>query len=185
MSTCVRFNDDHPSLVFLWSASQKGSTQCNSPDLLSLSLSVFLRLCLSSTLPSRWQRWKERKNKTQGFWIRTGVRGLVCMTTFHLKRKKNISQVQSFVRASTRLYPQSCVLVSSECYVFDMRVNNRPDGKCSVCVFTVLHTLRWGSSLSSPLFFFVSLPLSLPSLHPSQLWRVGSKQRIKVCLFYV
>lgn len=183
MSTCVRFNDDHPSLVFLWSTSQKGSTQCNSPDLLSLSF------CLSPSLPlidtSLTLTEMERKNKTQGFWIRTGVRGLVCMTTFHLKRKKNISQVQSFVRASTRLYPQSCVLVSSECYVFDMRVNNRPDGKCSVCVFTVLHTLRWGSSLSSPLFFFVSLPLSLPSLHPSQLWRVGSKQRIKVCLFYV
>lgn len=43
---------------------------------------------------------------------------------------------------NTALSPVVCVVVSSECYVFDMRVNNVLAGKCSVCVFTALHTPR-------------------------------------------
>ena len=66
-----------------------------------------------------------------------GGGGVVCMMIFHLKRKKNISQVQAFVRGfKTALSPVVCAVVSSECYVFDMRVNNGPAGKRSVCVFT-------------------------------------------------
>lgn len=53
-----------------------------------------------------------------------------------------------------------CVLVSSECYVFDMRVNNGPAGKRSVCVFTALHALRCGVSCSPPPSFSLSLSLA-------------------------
>lgn len=68
------------------------------------------------------------------------------MMIFHLKRKKNISQVQAFVGLfNAALSPvacavRACAVVSSECRVFDMRVNNVAAGKCSVCVFTAPRT---------------------------------------------
>lgn len=153
----------------LWSASQKRSTQCNSPDLLSLTL--LPRSCLSSTLSSRWQRWKERQNKRQASFESHlgGCGGVVCVMISHLKRKKNISQAACFCEG---FIPGSVCFVSSECHAFDMRVSHGPAGKRSVCVFMALHTLRWGGAYSH-------------ILTSSWLWRARARHWIEVCLFYV
>lgn len=58
------------------------------------------------------------------------------------KKEKHQSSAGFCEGFNAALSPVVCVLVSSECYVFDMRVNNGPAGKRSVCVFTTLHALR-------------------------------------------
>lgn len=72
-----------------------------------------------------------------------GCRGGCLYDDFSFEKKEKHQSSAGFCEGfNTALSPVVCMLVSSECYVFDMRVNNRPAGKCSVCVFTALHTLR-------------------------------------------
>ncbi len=148
MSSCVRFNDDQPSPVSLWSASQKGSTQCNSPDLLSLCLSLSVSAS-HRHFPHVDRDGKKERTRGRPFWIRFGGEGGCLYDDFSFEKKEKHQSSAGFCEGfNTALSPVVCVVVSSECYVFDMRVNNGPAGKRSVCVFTALHTLRWGVSLS-------------------------------------
>lgn len=71
---------------------------------LSVSLSLFLPLNDASLTLTEMERKKEQE--AGPFESGLGVRGVVCMMIFHLKRKKNISQVQAFVMVLTQLYPQ-------------------------------------------------------------------------------
>ena len=122
---------------------------------------------------------KKERTRGRALWIRFGggwggVGGCCLYDDFSFEeREKHQSSAGFLWGFNTALSPVVCGVVSSECYVFDMRVNNVQAGKCSVCVFTAPHTPRWGGSLA------------LTFLLPSRLWRAGARRRIKVCLFYV
>lgn len=128
-------------------------------------LPLSLCFCLSSTLPSLWQRWKERENKRQARLNQVWGWGRLFVWWFFIwKERKTSVKCKLLWGFNTALSPVVCVLVSSECYVFDMRVNNGPAGKRSVCVFTALHALRCGVSCSPPPLLSLSRSLSLTSV---------------------
>lgn len=66
------------------------------PQTSSPSLSLFLPLIDTSFTLTEMER--KREQEAGPFESGLGVREVVCMMIFHLKRKKNINQVQAFVR---------------------------------------------------------------------------------------
>lgn len=111
-----------------------------------LSLSVFLPLIDTSLTLTEMERKREQEAGPfeSGLWgVAVMVVGGCLYDDFSFEEKEKHQSSAGFCEGfNTALSPVVCVVVSSECYVFDMRVNNVLAGKCSVCVFTALHTPR-------------------------------------------